>query len=71
VNIRLLAWFNFCLDFRLYAPVAILYFSDVAGSFTLGMSVFSAIMLSGALLEVPTGVFSGASAHWCSDRARR
>jgi MFS family permease len=58
VNIRLLAWFNFCLDFRLYAPVAILYFSDVAGSFTLGMSVFSAIMLSGALLEVPTGVFS-------------
>lgn len=57
-NIRLIAWFNFFLDFRLYAPVAILYFADVAGSFTLGMSIFSVVMLAGALFEVPTGVVS-------------
>lgn len=57
-NIRLLAWFNFLMDFRLYGPVQIIYFSQVAGSFTAGMSVFSVIMLSSALLEVPTGVLS-------------
>jgi MFS family permease len=53
-----MAWFNFCLDFRLYAPVAILYFADVSGSFARGMSVFSVAMLAGAIFEVPTGVFS-------------
>lgn len=57
-NIRLLTWFNFFLDFRLYAPVAIIYFSQVSGSYSLGMSVFSATMLSSALFEVPTGIYS-------------
>lgn len=57
-NIKLLAWFNFFLDLRLYAPVAIIYFSKVTGSYALGMSVFSVVMLSAALFEVPTGVFS-------------
>lgn len=57
-NLRLLAWFNFCLDFRLYGPVIILYFSRVAGSYTLGMSVFAITQLASAVFEVPTGVFS-------------
>jgi MFS family permease len=57
-NIRLLAWFNFFTDFRPYHPIAILYFAQVSGSYALGMSVYSAIMLSQSLFEVPTGVFS-------------
>lgn len=57
-NIKLLTWFNFFLDFRLYAPVAIIYFSQVTGSFALGMSIFSITMLSAALFEVPTGIYS-------------
>ncbi|MEA2056346.1 MAG: MFS transporter [Patescibacteria group bacterium] len=57
-NIKLLSWFNFFSDFRLYAPVAIIYFAEVTGSYALGMSVFSIVMFSAALLEVPTGVFS-------------
>lgn len=57
-NIKLLAWFNFFLDLRLYAPVAIIYFSRVTGSYALGMSVFSVVMISSAIFEVPTGVFS-------------
>jgi MFS family permease len=57
-NIRLLGWFNFLLDFRPYAPVAILYFTQVSGSFALGMSVFSVTMLASSLLEVPTGIIS-------------
>lgn len=57
-NIRLLAAFNFLNDFRLYAPIAILYFAKVSGSFALGMSVFSITMLAQAILEIPTGIFS-------------
>ncbi len=57
-NVRLLSWFNFCLDFRPYAPIAVLYYSQVSGSFALGMSVFTASGLSQSLFEVPTGVLS-------------
>lgn len=57
-NIKLLTWFNFFTDFRLYSPIAIIYFSKVTGSFALGMSIFSITMISSALLEIPTGVFS-------------
>ncbi|MBZ0282671.1 MAG: hypothetical protein K8L97_18160 [Anaerolineae bacterium] len=57
-NLRLLAWFNFWGDFRLYAPIAILYFAQVSGSYALGMSVYSVAMLSQSILEVPTGILS-------------
>jgi MFS family permease len=57
-NVRLLAWFNFFAEFRLYSPIAILYFSQVTGSYALGMSVYSAATLAQAFFEVPTGVFS-------------
>ena len=57
-NIRLLGLFNFFTDFILFAPVAIIYFSNVTGSYTLGMSIFSTVMISAAILEIPTGIFS-------------
>ncbi|MBP9716768.1 MAG: MFS transporter [Candidatus Levybacteria bacterium] len=57
-NIKLLSWFNFFIDFRFYAPIAILYFAQISGSFALGMSVFSIVTISSALLEIPTGIFS-------------
>jgi len=57
-NIKLLSWFNFLLDFRFYSPIAIIYFTSVSGSFALGMAVFSITMLSSALFEVPTGIYS-------------
>lgn len=57
-NIKTLALFNFFTDFKLYAPVMILYFSKVTGSLALGMSIFSIATISAALFEVPTGVFS-------------
>ncbi len=57
-NIKLLTLFNFFTDFRLYAPVAIIYFSQVTGSYMLGMSIFSIIMVSSAIFEIPTGIFS-------------
>ncbi len=57
-NIRLLTWFNFFTDFRLYAPIAIIYFATVSKSYALGASVFSVIMIVQALFDVPTGIFS-------------
>lgn len=57
-NVRLLTWFNFFIDFRLYFPIAILYFAQVTGSFALGMSVFGMTQLSQAIFEMPTGIFS-------------
>jgi MFS family permease len=42
----------------LYSVVAILYFAKVSGSYALGMSIFSLIMLSSAFFEMPTGVLS-------------
>ncbi len=57
-NVRLLAMHNFLQDFRLYYPVAAIYFSLVSGSYALGMSIFSITMLCAALLEVPTGIVS-------------
>ena len=57
-NIRLFYFFNFLLDFRLYGPIAVLYFADITGSFALAMSVFSVVYISQAAMEVPTGVLS-------------
>lgn len=57
-NIKLLAWFNFFTDFSFFSPIAIIYYSRISGSFALGMSIFSVAMVSSAIFEVPTGVFS-------------
>jgi len=57
-NIKLFYWSSFLVDFNFLTPVSILYFTKVTGSFALGMSIFSIIMLSQALLELPTGIYS-------------
>ena len=57
-NFRLLRLFNFFTDFRMLAPIAIIYYSQVAGSYALGASVFSIVMVSAAILDVPTGIYS-------------
>lgn len=57
-NIRVLTWFNFFTDFKLYAPIAIIYFTRVTGSFAAGMGIFSIATIASAIFEVPTGIFS-------------
>jgi MFS family permease len=57
-NIRLLALFNFFTDFHLFGAILIIYFAQVTGLYALGMSLFSVAMVSSALFEVPTGIFS-------------
>lgn len=57
-NIKILTWFNFFTDFKLYGPIAVIYFAQITGSYALGMTVFSITTISSALFEVPTGIFS-------------
>lgn len=57
-SLRLQAAYNFLIDFRFYAPLAILYYAEVTGSFAQAGLVVSVFMLSTVVLEVPTGVFS-------------
>lgn len=57
-NVRLLSLFNFLIGFTFFAPLAIIYFAHVAGSYTLGTSVFGVMLVSAAILEVPTGIWS-------------
>lgn len=57
-NIKLFALFSFFIEFAFYSPIAILYFARITGSYVLGMSIFSAVMLASAIFEVPTGIFS-------------
>lgn len=57
-NIKLLTWFNFFTDFKLYAPIAIIYFAEVSHSYALGASIFSIAYIASAIFEVPTGIYS-------------
>ncbi len=57
-NIKLIALFNFFTDFHLFSAILIIYFAQVTGSYALGMSLFSVTMVSSALFEIPTGIFS-------------
>src|SRR5512143_694664 len=57
-NIRLLAWFNFCNDFRIYGPVMVVYFAHVTGSYADAVLILAIAKISSSLFELPTGVFS-------------
>jgi MFS family permease len=57
-NVRLLGWFNFCGDFRMYGPIMVIYFAQVTGSYTAAASLLAVKMLASAAFEVPTGVLS-------------
>lgn len=57
-NLILYRWFELCLGMSFYAPLAIIYYSQVAGSYALGASIFSLVMIVSALGEVPTGIWS-------------
>ena len=57
-NIKLLSWFNFFTDFKLYGPIAIIYFAHVSHSYALGAAIFSIAYITSSIFDVPTGIFS-------------
>ena len=57
-QIRRLALLNFFTDLRFYAPVAVLFYASVAGSFAAGMVFMSIAAVTTVVVELPAGVFS-------------
>jgi MFS family permease len=57
-NLKLLKWFNFFTDFKLYAPIAIIYFSHITHSYAIGASIFAVTQFSAAFMDVPAGIFA-------------
>ncbi|MEV4708447.1 MFS transporter [Actinoplanes sp. NPDC049316] len=57
-NVRLLSWFNFFGDFRMYGPIMVIYFAQVTGSYAAAAGLLAVKQLSSAACEVPTGVVS-------------
>lgn len=57
-NIRLLYLHNFFTDFCPHWPFQIIFFSNIAGSYTAGMSVLALETFSSALFDIPAGAFS-------------
>lgn len=57
-NLVIMGLLNLLMDFKLYGAFAIIYYSQVAGSVALGMSIFSITMIAAAILEFPTGIIA-------------
>jgi hypothetical protein len=57
-NVTYLKIISFLVEFGLYTPIAVVYFSQVAGSYMLGAGILGITMLAAATLEVPTGIWS-------------
>lgn len=57
-TLKILAWHGFLTEFKLYAPIAILYFESVTGSFSLATAVMATGIIASTALEVPTGILS-------------
>jgi len=57
-NIALLSLFNLCLDFRIYAPIAVVYFAHITGSYAQAVLIFAIAKIASTIFEVPTGVVS-------------
>lgn len=57
-NLVIMGLLNLLMDFKLYGAFAIIYYSEIAGSMTLGMSIFSITMISTAIFEFPTGLIA-------------
>lgn len=57
-NLLIMGALNLLMDFKLYGAFAIIYYSQISGSITLGMSVFSITMIATAILEFPTGLIA-------------
>lgn len=58
LNVKYYNWYAFFMGMSFYAPIAIVYYSEISRSYTLGASILTIVMLTSALGEVPTGIWS-------------
>lgn len=57
-NVRLLYIHNFLTDFAPQWPFLVIYFTNIAGSYTTAMCVVALEVLASALFDIPMGIFS-------------
>ena len=57
-NIRLLYLHNFLTAFCPHWPFQVIYFANIADSYTVAMSVMAVETLAAALFDIPAGIFS-------------
>jgi MFS family permease len=57
-NFKVLTYLNFLNGFLPFTPILILYFVQITGSYTKAISIYSVAMITLALFELPTGIFS-------------
>ncbi len=51
-------WLNFFWNFKLYAPILIIYFAQETGSFANALLLFSIFSIAISIFEIPTGIYS-------------
>lgn len=57
-SIKLFTLFNFLSNIKFYLPIQLIYFYHITNSYSLSAGIASVTMISSAILELPTGVFS-------------
>ncbi len=57
-NLKLMQLFYFFIGLPFSAAIQVIYFAQVSGSYALAMSIYSVTMVTSAIFEVPTGIYS-------------
>ena len=57
-NIKLFALFTFFSSINFAAPILLIFFQNITHTYTLAGSIVSIVLISTAIFEIPTGVFS-------------
>ena len=57
-NLKKMYAINLLNEMKFYGIILILYYTQLSGSMTLGMSIFSIVTVIAAISEVPTGILS-------------
>lgn len=57
-NVGIINLLKFCEGFNLYIAIAVIYFQQVSGSYTLAMAVLAIALIATSLFEIPTSVLS-------------
>lgn len=57
-NLKIINLLKFCNGFNLYLAIAVIYFQQISGSYTLAMTVLAITLVATAVFEIPTSVLS-------------
>jgi MFS family permease len=59
-NIKKLAFFNFCIEFKFYSPILVIVLVNYTGKYLQAMSILAVMSIAVVIMEFPTGLLSDA-----------